>query len=250
MPITDTLTATWLKERFLFGIDLTDDSGTAYPDSMFTHCLESATAVLEAELDIVLTDLITYTERRDALDSDALCYFLQSVDHRPLREIVTLNCRFGGFEALEIPKTWAHISSPMAGQIQVIPSPDAITGIAAMGVPYIGNINLLRGYTPLWWEITYKAGYDGTTYPSPKDILECIGLMAAMLPLDTAGDLLLGAGIASQSVSLDGLSTSTGTTSSATNAGYGARVIQYGKRLDRTLKNIRRKYRAPNVMVI
>ena len=180
MALTDTMTPAWLKDRYLVGIDLTDDTGTAYPDVLFTHSIASAIATIEAELDLVLSGLITYTERRDVLDSDGLSFFLQAVDHRPLREVTTLAVKLGDFRGMELPSTWA----------------------------------------------------------------------AALLPLDTAGDLLLGAGIASQSISMDGLSTSTGTTSSATNAGYGARAIQYRKRLTMLLKSIRRKYRTHNILVI
>ena len=69
-----------------------------------------------------------------------------------------------------------------------------------------------------------------------------IGWMAALLPLDTAGDLIAGAGIATKSVSIDGLSTSIGTTSSATNAGYGARILSYQKQMAMTMASLRRKY--------
>ena len=251
MAITDTLTPQWLKDRYLFGIDLTDDAGNAYPDAMFTHCIESAVGLIETELDIHLDGLKTFTERRDVLDSDGMSFFLMQVDHRPLREVTGLKVRLGGYDALTIPASWAHVSSSVAGQVQIIAGPEDYSGSWAAGVPFLGTSGIIgRSYTPLWFELTYKSGFDGTTYKYPTDILDCIGLMAAMLPLDTAGDLLLGAGIASQSVSMDGLSTSTGTTSSATNAGYGARVIQYTKRLDRIMKGLRGKYRAPNVFVV
>lgn len=83
----------------------------------------------------------------------------------------------------------------------------------------------------------------------PHTMTQAIGYMAALLPLHTAGDLIAGAGIASQSISLDGLSTSINTTSSATNSGYGARVIAYKKELDALLKNLSRQWMRPHVSV-
>ena len=59
------------------------------------------------------------------------------------------------------------------------------------------------------------------------------------LGLDRVGDLLGGAGIASQSISLDGLSQSFNTTSSSTSAGYGARLIQYEKEIKAGLPKLR-----------
>lgn len=83
----------------------------------------------------------------------------------------------------------------------------------------------------------------------PSTMTQAIGYTAALLPLHTAGDLIAGAGIASKSVSMDGLSTSINTTSSATNSGYGARVIAYKKELDALLKNLSKQWTRPNVSV-
>lgn len=84
----------------------------------------------------------------------------------------------------------------------------------------------------------------------PSDLKRVIGYLAAMLPLDIAGDLIGGAGIANFSVSMDGLSQSVGTTSSATNSGYGSRVIQFQKELKNLLPALRAKYRKPGLMAI
>jgi hypothetical protein len=56
-----------------------------------------------------------------------------------------------------------------------------------------------------------------STTTLPKSILHCIGLKAALLPIDIAGDLIGGAGVANFSIGADGIHQSLGTTSSATN---------------------------------
>ena len=84
----------------------------------------------------------------------------------------------------------------------------------------------------------------------PSDLKRVIGYLAAMLPLDIAGDLIAGAGIANFSISMDGLSQSVGTTSSATNSGYGSRVIQFQKELKNMLPALRAKYRKMGLMAI
>ena len=67
--------------------------------------------------------------------------------------------------------------------------------------------------------------------------------MASLGPLNIAGDLLGGAGVASQSLSIDGLSQSIATTSSATNAGYGARIINYERQIKDNVKSLRDFYK-------
>ena len=78
----------------------------------------------------------------------------------------------------------------------------------------------------------------------PWDLIGVIGKLATFGPLNIAGDMILGsAGIASQSLSIDGLSQSISTTASATSAGYSARLINYGKEIQETVKRIEGIYR-------
>ena len=84
----------------------------------------------------------------------------------------------------------------------------------------------------------------------PADIKQAIGYKAALLPLDVAGDLIAGAGIASLSIGVDGLHSSLNTTSSSTNSGYGARVLQFERELKALLPALRSKYKMMAVGVV
>lgn len=83
----------------------------------------------------------------------------------------------------------------------------------------------------------------------PNAIVKAILYVAGILPLDTAGDLLAGAGIGQFSLSVDGLSQNVATTASATSAGYGARILSYQKQLASTISSLRNKYSMPKVAV-
>lgn len=253
MALADILTPDWLKRRFLVGIDLTDDNRDPYPDELFEHAIAGAVGVLEAELDLVLNDVVqVHDERKDLQDSDFEGFYLLHLNQRPVREITKLAVRFGNFPETELPLSWAQVATPLAGQIQIMPGPDGIASWSFSGSALLfgGGALTNRSYTPGWWRVSYKAGYDGEEHPVPAEILDAIGLVAALLPLDTAGDLIVGAGIASKSVSIDGLGSTINTTSSATNSGYGARSGQYQDRLKMTLKAIRRRYRPLNMAVM
>lgn len=78
------------------------------------------------------------------------------------------------------------------------------------------------------------------------NIIRAVSLIASMLPLNIAGDLLLGAGVASQSIGIDGLSQSIASTASATSAGFGARLIEYNSELKSVMKTLRAKYKNLN----
>ena len=258
MALTDTITPAWLKERYLFGINLTDDAGNDYPESLYLQSIDSAISTVESELDIVLDDLTEYTDRLDVQDWAGDTFWLLQTKRRPLREIVKVEVQFGQYGPTTIPLDWANIASVRGGQLQIIPGPSGMSSVIFTGgTPFVGLIGFYgRPYTPLWWKITYKAGFDGlkggngVLYPVPSSITDMVGLLASMLPLDTAGDLIAGAGIASKSISMDGLSTSINTTSSATNSGYGARVLSYQKRLKTLITNVKRDWRLPQMLVM
>ena len=86
-----------------------------------------------------------------------------------------------------------------------------------------------------------------TYYTIPDSIIKCILYIAAALPLDTAGDLIVGAGIANFNLELDGLTQRIDTTSSATNSGYGARILSYKQQMKSTLTRLKKSYKQPKL---
>jgi len=110
--------------------------------------------------------------------------------------------------------------------------------------PHLGYLG--RTQIPNYWRITYCTGFNKI----PNDLKNFIGKLAAINIFHILGDLILGAGIASQSIGIDGLSQSISTTSSATNAGYGARIIGYSDDLKRQKTTLEAYYRGFNMTVV
>jgi hypothetical protein len=82
----------------------------------------------------------------------------------------------------------------------------------------------------------------GDYWPIDHALLDMGGKIASMYSLNVAGDLIAGAGIASMSLSMGGISQSKSTTSSATNSGYGSRIIQYRQDIAKDLPMVRRRF--------
>jgi len=89
-----------------------------------------------------------------------------------------------------------------------------ISGISGVTLSSVGH----EGFS-VKADVDILAGATGTYAAStiPDDIKQAIGYKAALLPLDVAGDLIAGAGIATLSVGMDNIHHSLGTTASATN---------------------------------
>lgn len=84
----------------------------------------------------------------------------------------------------------------------------------------------------------------------PEILIRCVGLLAAILPLDIAGDLIVGAGIARFNLAIDDIRQEVDTTSSATNSGYGARILSYKNTLKSYVKALKSDYQPPKFGVI
>ena len=83
----------------------------------------------------------------------------------------------------------------------------------------------------------------------PPLMVKAIMYMAAMLPLDTAGDLIAGAGIGAFALEVDGLKQNIQTTSSATSAGYGAKIISYRTQLKAAVSSLKAKYKISGLAI-
>jgi hypothetical protein len=94
-------------------------------------------------------------------------------------------------------------------------------------------------YIPNFWHIKYFSGFDRV----PEDIVEAVGKATMLQVYNILGNILFPVGIASFSKSIDGLSQSTGTTASATNALFGASINQFEDELKVEIPQLKAKYR-------
>lgn len=244
-----------LKDIYLFGLGdaLSNDQGVPIPDYVYAHYIQSAIAKFEQKVSIRVCPQ-RFVEKHDWIREDADTFFFFLTDEFPilddesdpaLRPLVELT--LPGQPAQPFPTSWLQVQE-LFGQLHMIPD---VTGGPVFGT--LGNTRLLSSlrsskFIPNAFRLTYFAGFGGNN-PLPQNIKDVIGKEASFGPLNIGGDLLGGAGIASQSISLDGLSQSFNTTSSATNAGFGARIIQYTKELKDQYPELIRFYKGLRLRV-
>ena len=84
----------------------------------------------------------------------------------------------------------------------------------------------------------------------PADLKKLIGLMASINPLNIAGTTLVGEGVASKSISVDGLSQSITSTANSETLAYGNRVKAHQAEIDKLLPYVRGRYTGPRLSLI
>lgn len=269
----DIITVDEIKTHYLFGVNLTDDSGKEYPDSLFAHYIKAAVASVEHRLKIQIRRKSYEEESHDFYREDYNKYIWMELDHFPVISIEEVKMVLPGEQVVKtFDKDWIHIQR-FAGHLQLVPgtgtSGSILLGASGAWLPFIYGNNK---FIPDAFRVTYTAGFgkppegswgfaQGSNPASvskpdadldyvPQDLKHLVGMLACFGPLNIAGDLIVGAGIASSSLSIDGLSQSVSTTSSATNAGYGSRLIQYGKEIKELLPALEKTYNGVRLQVV
>jgi len=261
-----------LKTYYLFGLDLTNDLGEPYPDSLFAFWIKNAVSWLEHKLDIPILPVVIEEERHDFYRDDYDEFMYLQLLRYPFISIESVKLVLPGEQVVQnFSKDWIH-PQRAAGQLQIVP------GTGSSGTIVFGA----RGWFPVFYRntrfipdafrVAYTAGFGkapegsygfqpgseppSVSHPDPQldttpDIIkELVGKVASFGPLNIAGDLLGGAGIASQSIGIDGLSQSFNTTSSSTSAGFGARLIQYRQEIKDQIPTLHRFYHGNRVLAI
>jgi hypothetical protein len=236
-PALSILTPQELQDFYLFGLDLTNDEGEPYPDTLYRFYIKYGVDRLEKELDV---DLVarSHFETHDFIKQDYYEFLWLQMDHQPVLSIESVELILPNDQkVITFDPSWFKTLNE-ASQLQILPGNGQLATIAlgstGAWLPFLyGGGDFL----PNVFHINYTAGFPKGKVPTV--LKEMVGKMASFGPLNIAGDLLGGAGIASQSISLDGLSQSFNTTSSATNAGYGARLGQYEKEIKAAMPKLR-----------
>lgn len=264
-----------LKARYLVGVNLTVNGCEPYPDETFDFAIRSAVAETEDALDINILpreytwgDDINNLERLNLLETaqDEFgrygaerhdWYPYNPFSHmklkkRPLIGRPTRVCFYymGAAPVVVFPGDWLSVKDGNTVTLDMVAAVNSPTNLVLgpLNTTQLLYTRALPIQIPNLLLVEYKAGFEPGCVP--RDIQDAVGLNAAIQIFNIAGDLIAGAGIASYSVGLGGLSQSISTTSSATNAGYGARIIQYEKKLKALLATLRKKYHGYGLAVV
>jgi hypothetical protein len=235
------LTVQELKDIFLFGVDLTNDAGEPFPDIMFEWGIRQAIEYVQRMLDIKIrpTDIV---ERYDYYVNDYSNWTFIRLRQSPILQVNSVKVKWpSNNTVIDFPPEWIQVRKD-EGQVNIVPTSGTLSQVLlTAGGSFLPLLASGQDFVPDILEVDYKAGFaEGQV---PAEIREVIGMYASLGPFNVAGDLIAGAGIASSSIGIDGLSQSISTTSSATNAGYGARIIQYLKLIKERIPVLQRYYK-------
>jgi hypothetical protein len=236
-----------LKNTYLFGFKLEDYNGNPFPEDLIASYINSAIDYTEVLFDICLTPVEVKDEQHDYERSDYMNWGYIQLWKKPVREITRFTLMYGTRPSFDIPLDWLKIDKS-SGKVQMFPSAGNVSNLIISGTGAIYGLHNFWDYSPQMWSVDYKAGMEEGEMPA--FLKEFVYKKASIGVLQVYGDLILGAGIASQSLSIDGLSQSIGTTQSAMYGGCSARIDDYRKDMDSLIPVIRQKYQGMKMVVV
>ena len=236
-----------LEALYFYGIVIRSQDGTTITTDTIRAQIRSAQQEIEKFLEIRLAP--KFIEHNVSYYRDDYWQKFPILKVKlPVTKPLSLTGFLNGIEQIRYPQTWLNTKKDNEGSyhklVHIIPT--GAVNANSSGSVLLTGITAYYGLTafndiPNYFDIQYVTGFEADKLPF--DIMDLIGKFAAIKLFHIAGDLILGAGISSLSLGIDGLSQSVSTTSSATNAGYGARIIGYIKDIDNTLKRLKGYYR-------
>lgn len=228
---------------YLYGIDILSLDGSSFSSEALRFYIETAQREIENRFSLRFQKQLVDKETVSYYRSDYWQQFPIIKTKFPVKQPISLVGMLNNMEQIIYPEGWLKNAQGLNGnnkrRISIVPTGASTT---------IGNADvILTGITtqigfqrfdniPDYWSVQYITGFDIDDLP--MDLLHVVGKLSTFGPLGIAGELILGAGIASQSISIDGLSQSISSTASAENTGYSARLKHYEKEIEETIKRI------------
>ena len=237
------ISARELIALYIYGIDIKANDGTKFSEDSITFYIEAAQQEVENYFEIKLSPTLR-TETQSYYRDSYFNGFPLIQTKYPVVRPYTLNGLLGKTQQIEYPETWLQArtnnSNSYARRVSIVPtgsSTAASSDVILSGVTFQVGIQSFSNI-PDYWTIQYKTGFDTIQ----KDLLQLVGMMASISYLSIAGDFALPPGVASQSLSIDGLSQSVSSTASATSNAFAARVKMYRDSIKPLIERIKSKY--------
>lgn len=240
-----------ILERYFFGISICTANGERLPNETILQKIRAAQTFLSNYLQIKFGKEIV-KENPDFIRQEWMGWGFLGTQY-PVNNVFQLEGYLNTIKQITYPSDWVSVHSPneqklLHRQIHLVPAgtntPMNNSVVYAGISPHLGFMGMYN--IPNYWTICYCSGFDEI----PEDLADTIGKIASMQLFAILGDILLGAGIASQSLSFDGLSQSIATTQSAENSAFSARVRQYQGELKKDLPNMKDFYLGINWMAM
>lgn len=243
-----------LLETYLFGIPMCSNDGRRMSTTAIAQHIRSAQAKVESLFSLKFRKQVI-EENRDFVRQEFMSWgYIKTM--YPIVYIDNLEGWINDICQITYPREWLSIKKvsevAIYRNIYLIPNTGSRQGatmtqnsIIYNGIsPHLGWFG--QTYIPNYWRTRYITGWNKV----PADLADFAAKLAAINVLAVIGDVLYGIGIASISISLDGVSQNTPLTRSGQGGLFAGRIKTYIDELNDVLPALKSKYRGISFDVV
>lgn len=240
-----------------FGVSVTDPrTGEHLPDAFYESKLEAAVAQAEKMLDIVILPRFL-KEHHDFYSNDFTSHTFIHTFHKPILQVEHVQLEYGGTSLYRYPSKWWKVYH-LPGHLQMLPNTLLSGGSDGLSLaqayssyPMVTGLPQFvgRNSAPQLFHVEYIAGMlppsrRGVTAPNEMhpDLWNLIIKLTLKEVFQQWGRLILGAGIAGMTLSIDGVSQSIDTTQSAMYGAASADIAQLNEDIARLYDGLKSYY--------
>lgn len=239
-----------LLERYFHGISICTKDGKRIPEDTIKQKIFTAQRMVETAMNIKL-DRVVVSESRDFVKNEYDHWGFMQLTF-PVKKVLSLIGWLGTTKQTEFPLEWTSKFEEseedlLRRTVHIVPSGSVTAqtnSVVFVGITpnagFYGTPNV-----PNYWRVKYCTGFNNI----PTELIDLVGKIAAIQIFAITGDIVLGSGIAAQSLSLDGLSQNISTTQSAMYSAHSARITQYKDELKLDIPRLTNYYKGINFMV-
>ena len=230
-------------KAYMFGLQVVDPkTGKPIGDEFYENAIQSAMAQVEQELDIAIFPRLE-VEHQDYHSENFNSYMYTHVYKRPIIQVEKLQLELNGRGMYSYPSRWWTVYN-LSGHIEIMPSPLMMAGGGGGNSFMSGNVQPYpvspivrpgtgKTFAPQMIHVEYiagllprKHGAYNRQHEMPATMEKIILKVAVREIFELWGRLLIQPGLASTSISIDGISQSMGTTQSAMYGAVSADITQ------------------------
>lgn len=197
-----------LLDLYFYGIQIKNNQGTTMSQETIKNFILGAQETLEKFLNIKIAKQVVTEDKDWYLRDWELWGYIRAT--YPVTKPLGLEGFLNSVRQVIYPVEWLSARKTSDGEtyhrhMYLVPSTQSPTStnnsvVYAGVVPHLGFMG--NNQIPNYWSLKYETGFCKV----PRDLMNAIGMMAALQLFYIMGDILISPGVNSQSISIDGLS--------------------------------------------
>jgi hypothetical protein len=154
----------YLRDNYLMGIDLLDDSGNLYPEKWWEQRIAMAATVIDRYCKLKLAPTTLYNEVHDYYYNDYQNYVFLKMFYGPIRWVNQIQIVYPTNQTgTVLPTAWAIVSEN-SNQIQLVPTAGTLSQvIIGQGGSFLPLVVNGLSYLPGLFHIDYTVGFPQNT---------------------------------------------------------------------------------------